>query len=80
MLRVIVGRALKLSLGGVAAGAVLSFVLTRFLAKMLYGVQPTDVLTFGLVSALTIATALVASLIPAWRATQVDPLTSLRAE
>jgi ABC-type antimicrobial peptide transport system permease subunit len=71
---------MRLSLVGVAAGAILSFGLTRFLSKMLYGVQPTDAATFLAVCALLILMALLASYIPALRATRVDPLTSLRVQ
>jgi predicted permease len=80
VLRVIVAGALKLALAGVAIGAALSFALTRFLSKMLYGVQPTDAPTFLGVCALLVFMAVVASYIPAWRATRVDPLTALRTE
>ncbi|HEY2015641.1 MAG TPA: ABC transporter permease [Bryobacteraceae bacterium] len=80
VLRVVVGHALKLALAGVAAGAILSLVLTRFLSGMLYGIQPTDAATFAGVSALLVVTALVASSVPALRAARVDPLASLRAQ
>ena len=72
--------ALKLCLAGVLAGAILSWIVTRFVANLLYGVTPADPLTFMIVALVTIGTALLASLIPAWRATQVDPLTSLRGD
>ncbi len=80
VLRLIGGQALRLSLAGMAAGALLSFALTRFLGSMLYGVKPTDAATFAGVSTLLIATALTASLLPAVKATRVDPVTSLRAQ
>lgn len=80
VLRIVVAQALRLSLAGVVVGAILALGLTRFLAKMLYGVQPTDAVTFGGVAVLLVFTALVASAIPALRATHVDPLASLRVQ
>jgi ABC-type antimicrobial peptide transport system permease subunit len=80
VLRLVCGQALRLAIAGMVAGALLSFALTRFLANMLFGVKPTDAVTFAGVSALLIATALIASLIPALKATRVDPVTSLRAQ
>jgi hypothetical protein len=72
--------ALKLTAVGVVAGSVLGWALMRFLSKMLYGVQPTDVVTFVGAWAILIITALVACYVPAMRATRVDPLVSLRSE
>jgi predicted permease len=73
-------RALTLMAIGVAIGTAGSLALTRVMAGLLYEVHPTDAATFA-GSALVLAVlALVASLIPAWRATRVDPLIALRAE
>ena len=65
---------------GIAIGAVLALAGTRILESLLYGVSATDPLTFGAMSLLLLAVAAVASLLPARRATEIDPLTALRAE
>jgi predicted permease len=65
---------------GVAIGLVAAIWLTRFAAKMLYGVTPGDLWTRGVVVALVAAAALLACFIPARRATRVDPLVALRSE
>jgi len=54
--------------------------LTRFLASMLYGIQPTDPLTLVVVSLMIGGVVLLASYIPARRATKVDPIVALRYE
>lgn len=76
----IVGEGLLLALLGVGAGLVGAFVLTRFLSSMLYGIKPTDPVTFASISALLILIALLASYLPARRATRVDPMVALRHE
>ena len=80
VLRLVVGQGLRLVAVGVAAGLAGSFVLTRVLARFLFGVTPTDPLTFAAVSVLLVTVALLASYIPARRASQVDPVNALRYE
>jgi predicted permease len=76
----VVGRGLLLVGGGLAVGLAAALLLTRFMSSLLYGVTPTDPATFGGVAALLAGAALVASYIPARRATRVDPVVALRAE
>ncbi len=80
VLKLVVGQGAKLTMVGVAIGTAGALALTRSLASILYGVKPTDPLTFVLVPLLLIAVALLASYIPARRATKVDPMVALRYE
>ena len=80
VLWLVVGRGLTLGLGGIALGLAASFVLTRTMSSMLYGVHPTDPLTFVAVSILLTGVAGIACYIPARRATQVDLMVALRYE
>jgi len=78
VLKLAVGYALKLVLAGVVIGLVVAFALTRIMSSLLFGVTPTDPTTFGLISLILLVVALVASYIPARRATKVDPVIALR--
>jgi len=80
VLNLVVGRGLRLAGLGVAIGLAASLVLTRLMQGVLYGVTPTDPLTFGGVAVTLLAVAAFASWLPARRATRVDPLVALRAE
>jgi putative ABC transport system permease protein len=78
--RMIVGQGLRTILVGVAIGAFGAAALTRTVASLLYGVTPTDPLTFGGVTLLLVGAGLLACYVPARRATRVDPVVALRHE
>jgi putative ABC transport system permease protein len=80
VLRLVLKGGIALALVGVGAGLVGAFLLTRWMTTLLFGVTPTDAATFLLVSIGLIAVAFVACLVPARRATKVDPLIALRYE
>ncbi|HEY0702703.1 MAG TPA: ABC transporter permease [Candidatus Acidoferrales bacterium] len=80
VLRMVIGHGARLALLGIAIGLAAAFVMARLIGGFLYGVQPSDPLTFAAVSALLLAVGLVACYIPARRATRVDPLVALRYE
>ncbi len=80
VLRLVVRQGLRLTLTGVIFGLAGAWLLTRFLTGFLYGVRPTDPVTFVLVSLVLIAASTLASYVPARRATKVDPMTALRYE
>jgi len=80
VVKMIVRSGMFLSSLGVVAGLIGAFAATRLIASLLFGVSPTDVMTFGLVTAGLLMVALLACYIPARRATKVDPLVALRHE
>jgi putative ABC transport system permease protein len=80
VLKMVLGRGLVLTLTGVAIGLVGAIAMSRFLAGMLFGVQPHDPATLAGVSLILLAVALLACYIPARRATRVDPMVALRHE
>jgi predicted permease len=78
--RMVLGQAGGLLLAGLAAGLLLAFAVTRFLAALLLNLSPTDPVTFGLVVLLLALATLPAVLVPARRAVRVDPIITLKAE
>lgn len=80
VMKLVVKGGIALALAGVGVGLVTALAITRLLESVLFGVKPTDALTFGIGALGLVAVAVVACFIPARRATKVDPLVALRYE
>lgn len=78
VLKLVLKQGMRMAMLGTAVGLVIAFVITGALAGFLYGISTTDPLTYAGTAILLLAVALVANLIPAWRATRVDPAKVLR--
>jgi putative ABC transport system permease protein len=78
--KMVLGQGMKLALIGVVLGLGFAFALTRLMETMLFGVEPTDKLTFAAISIMLITVALLACYLPGRRATKVEPTISLRYE
>jgi ABC-type antimicrobial peptide transport system permease subunit len=65
---------------GIAAGLAGAFLLSRFIATLLFGITPRDPLTYVLVAALLLATAVIACIVPARQALRIDVVSALRSE
>jgi ABC-type antimicrobial peptide transport system permease subunit len=80
VLKLVIGQGFKLIMMGVGISILGALALTRFLSNLLYGVKPTDPLTYVAVSLILTVVALLASYIPARRAMRVDPMVALQYE
>jgi putative ABC transport system permease protein len=80
VLKLVVGQYMRLTFTGVVIGLLAAFALTRLMSSLLFGVTPTDALTFVSVASGLLLVALLACYLPARRATKVDPLVALRYE
>ena len=80
VLRMVLSSGVSLAVGGIGAGLALAFAVTRLLRGLLHGVTPADPSTFAVVALALIGVAGMASLVPAWRASRVDPVIALKSE
>jgi hypothetical protein len=80
VLRLVLGASLRVVAVGVAIGVIITLLMGRFIASLLYGVRPGDPATIAQVTLLLLAVGAFAALAPAWRASRGDPVTALRAD
>jgi putative ABC transport system permease protein len=80
VLKMIVTQGMKATTIGLGIGLMGALALGRLVASLIYGVHPTDPITFGAVSLLLASVGLLASVVPAYRAVRIDPLVALRDE
>ena len=80
VLRMVLGSGLRLAVMGIALGVLLSMWLTRAIAADLFGITPTDPTTLAAAGVLLLVTVMLATFVPAWRATRIDPIAALRME
>jgi putative ABC transport system permease protein len=80
VLRLVVGQGMRLTLAGIAIGIIAGLSATRLMGSLLFGVSTSDPMTFGVVSILVAAVALIAGWLPARRAARIDPVLALRQE
>jgi len=80
VMRLVLGDAGRIVAAGIAGGAILSLIGSRFMSSLLYGVAPQDVRTLVGATLVLAGTALVATMLPAWRAARTDPTEALRDE
>jgi putative ABC transport system permease protein len=80
VIRLVVGDSVRVALAGIIAGMAISLAAGRWIGNLLFDVSPYDPVVIAIVGSSLLATALLAALIPSWRATRVDPVTALRAD
>jgi putative ABC transport system permease protein len=80
VLKLVLGQGLKMTLAGVVIGAAGALLLTRLMQSMVFGISPSDPISFAIAAASLIVAALLATYLPARRAAAVDPTQALRAE
>jgi len=78
VLRGFLGRGLRLGAIGAAVGVAAAFAASNLLAGVLFGVSPTDLVSFGAALAIVLSGVVAATLVPAWRAARTNPLAALR--
>ena len=77
--RLVIGDGMRMALAGIVSGTVASLALARVLEGLLYGIEPTDPVTYVVIAATLALVALLASAVPVRRATKADPASALRA-
>jgi len=80
VVRLVVGEALRVSLAGIAVGTIAALIAVRWVGSLLFGVSPKDPAVFSLVAVTLLLVGIVASLVPAWRASRVEPTVALRSD
>jgi predicted permease len=80
IMSLVLGQGMRLAIIGTIAGLAAAYGLTRLLSKLLFGVKATDPLAFSIVAVILMAVTLLAALVPAMKATRVDPIIALRQE
>jgi ABC-type antimicrobial peptide transport system permease subunit len=80
VVRQVLSEGLKTVIAGVAVGLLLSLAAGKLVASLLYGIKPSDPASMVIVAGMLIAIALVAALMPAWKAARSDPVSALRAD
>ena len=78
--RLVVGEGIRVSLVGVAIGTAVALGAARYVGPLLFSVSPRDPVVFSVVALMLVVVAVVASLVPAWRASRVDPSVALRSD
>ena len=80
MVGLVLGQGMKVAVLGLTIGVVAAYGLTKYMASLLFGIAATDIMTFVAVPAVLMLVAALACFLPAYRATQVDPMSVLRVD